>query len=61
MSNRLNPDQWSGSIRHWITGRDLTPDPDPAFFVSGFQETKKNNFFPKFFLLNTVLTVGTFT
>ncbi len=47
-----------GSV-HWITNPDLNPapDPDPALFISGFQDINKNIFFPTLFYL--FLTVGT--
>jgi hypothetical protein len=37
----------------WLT------DPDPALFVSGFQDANKNKFFFSFFGL--ILTIGKFT
>ncbi len=39
----------------------LITNPDPALFVSGFQETKKIRFFSEFFCLLPILHAGTFT
>ncbi len=55
-----------GSIQ-WITDQapdlvlDLDPPPDPAFFVSGFQDANKKSAFYKVFFTYYLGTVGTFT